>query len=397
MKKILLIITGSIACYKTLDLIRMLKKQQYQINCILTKSASQFITPLLVSSLTGNQAYQELFQLDEEIKMGHIKLAREHDLIVIAPASADFIAKLANGNADDLASCTVLASDRPIYFAPAMNEKMWINSQTQQNINQIINHGLIMIEPETDILACLEYGIGKMAKIETIFQEIEQFFALKNSLAGKKILLTAGSTREKIDDVRFIGNNSSGKQALALVKIFRQMNADLTVISGNLNHKINLDQSKIIEVENTEQMMQAVIDNLREVDVFIGCAAVADFRVKNIADKKIKKQNLTNLILELELNPDILSYVGHCSNRPKMVIGFCAESENLLDNAKQKLLNKNCDLIIANHLNHGKIFGSDFTQAILVTNSFQQELPIITKNQLASIIANQIISFFSNK
>ncbi len=393
MKKILLIITGSIACYKSIDLIRQLKKDGNEVNCILTKSAREFITPLLVSAITGNKTYGELFALDDEIKMGHIKLARQHDLIIIAPASADFIAKISNGLGDDLASCVVLASDKKIILAPAMNEKMWQQQITQNNLQKLASLGIDIIEPETDILACGEYGIGKMANIEKIFLEIKNFLQYQNLLAGKKIVITGGSTREMIDSVRYISNNSTGKQAIAIAKILKQMNAQIHFIAGNISLPIPLSNQEITRVESAREMFEAVKNNLTNIDVFIACAAVADFKVKNISYQKIKKNMLKNLALELELNPDILEAVGNNINRPKMVIGFCAENENILENAQEKLRKKNCNLIIANDIENGKIFGSDETKAYLVNNNKQQDLGKITKTQLALLIANEIINF----
>jgi len=397
MKKILLIITGSIACYKSIDLIRQLKKDDNEVNCILTKSASEFITPLLVSSITGNKTYEELFALDDEVKMGHIKLARQHDLIVIAPASADFIAKIANGLGDDLASCVILASDKKIILAPAMNEKMWQKQSNQENLQKLASLGIEIIEPETDILACGEYGVGKMANIEKIFLEIKQFFQNQNLLSGKKILITGGSTREMIDAVRFIGNNSSGKQAIAIAKILKQMDAQIHFVAGNISLPIPLNNQEISRVKSANEMFEVVKNNLTDIDIFIACAAVADFKVKNISQQKIKKNLLKNFSLEFELNPDILESVGNNINRPKMVIGFCAESENIIENAQEKLHKKNCDLIIANDIENGKIFGSYETKAYLIDNNKQQDLGKITKNHLALLLANEIVNFFKNK
>ena len=413
MKKILVIITGSVACYKTLDLIRLLRKKNYQVNCILTKSASEFISPLLVSSLSSTLTYHHLFALDDEVKMGHIKLARENDLIIIAPASADFIAKIAHGNADDLASCVVLASEKKIILAPAMNEKMWLNEVTQQNLKKLNEFGIEIIEPENDLLACGEVGIGKMANIEKIFDEIENFLAIENLLSGKKILITAGSTREMIDSVRFIGNNSSGKQGIALAKILKQANAQVTMIAGNINLPIPLESGNIKRVVSAQEMFEVVKENLEGIDVFIGCAAVADFKVKNPSYDKIKKNIIKNLALEFELNPDILEFVGNNPNRPKMVIGFCAESHDLVVNAQDKLIKKNCDLLIANDIEQGTIFGSELTKAVIVEQnllnkyrntktSSNQPNPIlksdlgkITKNKLALVVLQKIRDFLT--
>jgi len=392
MKRILLIITGSIACYKSLDLIRQLRKNNFEVNCILTKSAREFITPLLVSSLTGNKTYEELFALDDEIKMGHIKLARQHDLIVIAPASCDFIAKIANGLGDDLASCVILASDKKIILAPAMNEKMWNQSGNQKNLQKLLDQDLEIIDPENDILACGEYGIGKMANIEKIFNEINNFFDNQNLLAGKKIVISGGSTREMIDPVRFIGNNSTGKQAIAIAKILKQMNAQIHFIAGNIALPIPLNNQEITRVESTKEMFEAIKNKLDNADIFISCAAVADFKVKNISHQKIKKNTLQNFNLELEPNIDILESIGNSINRPKIVIGFCAESENLLENARHKLHKKNCDLIIANDIENGKIFGSQETKAYFIDHHNQQDLGKITKNQLALLLAKEIVN-----
>jgi phosphopantothenoylcysteine decarboxylase/phosphopantothenate--cysteine ligase len=390
-KKILLIITGSIACFKSIELIRLLKKKSFEVNCILTNGAKEFITPLLVSSISGTKTFDQLFSVDDEIEMGHINLSRQHDLIVIAPTSADFIAKIANGYGDDLASATILASDKKIIFAPAMNEKMWLNDITQKNITKILQNNLSMIEPEKDILACGEEGFGKMASPEKIVEEIEIFFKNQNILAGKNILITAGSTIEPIDPVRFIGNKSSGKQALAIAKILSEMGANVKIIAGNLTQEIKTSLKSTISVNTAQEMFEEVKNSLNSIDVFIGCSAVADYRVKNYSAQKIKKSTNQNLTLELEKNPDILEFVGTAPNRPTLVIGFCAESENLLENAKQKILNKNCDLIVANDIENGTIFGSDFTSAFFVEKTSHGSLFKGTKTQLAKNLADIII------
>ena len=393
-KKILLIITGSIACYKSIELIRLLKKKSFEVNCILTNGAKEFITPLLVSAISGTKTFDQLFSVDDEISMGHINLSRQHDLIVIAPASADFIAKIANGYGDDLASATILASDKKTIFAPAMNEKMWLNDITQKNIAKILQNNFVMIEPEKDVLACGEEGFGKMASPEKIVEKIENFFKNQNILVGKNILITAGSTIEPIDPVRFIGNKSSGNQALAIAKILSEMGANIHLIAGNLTQEIKTSLKSTIFVNNAQEMFEAVKSSLDSIDVFIACSAVADYRVKNYSSQKIKKSNVQNLTLELEKNPDILEFVGTAPNRPALVIGFCAESENLLENAKQKLINKNCDLIVANDIADGKIFGSDFTSAYFVEKNHHGDLFNGTKVQLAQNLANIIAENF---
>ncbi len=389
-KKILLIITGSVAAYKSMDLVRLLTKKSFDVTCILTKAASEFITPLLASSLSGNKTYTDLFSHDDEIEMGHINLSRKADLIVIAPATADFIAKIANGYADDLASSVILAANKKIIIAPAMNEKMWNNKTTQKNLEKAIESGISMIEPETDILACGEFGAGKMSSPEKICEKICDFFANQNLLKGKKILITGGSTFEPIDPVRFIGNSSSGKQAIAIAATLDEMGADVTLIAGNIKESIPLKKEKIITVKTAEEMFEAVKKNLNKKDIFIGCAAVSDFKVKKISKEKIKKST-KNLTLELEKNPDILDFVGHAKNRPNLVIGFAAESENLIKNAKEKLQKKNCDLIIANDVENGKIFGSTQTKAYFVSKNKSEDLGRITKFELAKLLAKKIV------
>ncbi len=389
-KKILLIITGSIAAYKSMDLIRLLTKKNYDITCILTKAAQEFITPLLASSLSGNKTYTELFSADEEQEMGHINLSRQADLIVVAPASADFIAKMANGYADDLASSVILAANKTIFVAPAMNEKMWDNNSTQQHLKQLLEAEISIIQPETDILACGEFGKGKMSAPEKICEEICNFFANQNLLAGKKILLTGGATLEPIDPVRFIGNHSSGKQAIEIAKALNDMGADVTFIAGNIKEEIPLKSEKIIRIKTAEEMFLAVQKNLANNDIFIACAAVADFKVKNFSEDKIKKTTSDSMTLDLVKNPDILDFVGHNQNRPALVIGFAAEGKDLIKNAQEKLQKKNCDLIVANDINDGKIFGANTTRAYFVEKNQISDCHETSKTELAKLLAKKI-------
>jgi phosphopantothenoylcysteine decarboxylase/phosphopantothenate--cysteine ligase len=393
-KKILLIITGSIAAYKSMDLVRLLKKKNYDVTCVLTKAACEFITPLLASSLSGNKVHTELFSADDEIEMGHIQLSRASDLIVIAPASADFIAKIANGYADDLASNVILAANKKILIAPAMNEKMWQNKQTQKNLAKVVESGIAIVDPETDVLACGEFGIGKMAPAEKICEKICDFFARENQLKGKKILITGGATFEEIDPVRFIGNHSSGKQAIMIAKVLHEMGADVTLVAGNIRETIFLPSTKIIRIKNTQEMFDAVKKNIAKTHAFIGCAAVADFKVKKISQAKIKKTDSKNLTLELIKNPDILQFIGTSKSRPKLVIGFAAEGKDLVKYAKEKLQKKNCDLIVANDIEEGKIFGSAETKAIFVTKNKAENLGKISKEKLAELLAEKIVTFF---
>lgn len=396
MKKILLIITGSVASYKSMDIVRQLKKANYDVSCVLTKAAQEFITPLLVSSLSGNKTYNELFDIDEEIDMGHINLSRQADLIVVAPASANFIAKMANGYGDDLASTTLLAANKPILVAPAMNEKMWFHKNTQENLAKLLQSNIQIIEPQKDILACGELGIGKMAEPQTIFDEIEEFFLNRDLLKGKNIVITAGSTYEPIDPVRFIGNRSTGIQAIQLADTLAKMNANVTLIAGNITKSIPLPDKNIIRVGSTQEMFDAVKENLKNVDCFIGCAAVSDYKVKNPSLTKIKKdktkEGSDKLTIELVENPDILDFVGNNKdNRPKLVIGFAAESGDLEKYARQKLTRKNCDLVLANNIDNGKIFGSNDSEAILVSKTESKNLGRISKKEVARSLAQEIL------
>ncbi len=391
-KKVLLIITGSVAAYKSLDLIRLLKKKDYQVTPIMTKAAKEFITPLLVSSISGQEVYQDLFSLDEESKMGHINLSRENDLILVAPASADIISKINNAIADDLASTVLLASDKPIFIAPAMNEKMWLNKNNQKNVQNLRENGVAILEPKIDILACGEYGIGKMMEVEEIFEKVENFFNNKKTLTGKNIIVTAGATYEAIDPVRFIGNYSSGKQGIEIAHKLHELSAIVTLIAANIHENINLNSKNIIRVRSADEMMEAVSSNIKNTDIFIACAAVADFKPKNYSDKKIKKGADSPNQIELIENIDILKTIGNSKNRPRIVVGFAAESDNLIENAQKKLKEKNCDLIIANNIKDGELFGSSYNEiSILAKNGQREDFVKMTKAQVASLLADKLV------
>ena len=405
-KKILLIITGGISCYKSLELIRLLQKQNHLISVILTESALQFISSLLVKSLSTEKVYTQLFS-DNGIE--HIQLTRQADLVVIAPATADFLAKMSCGFANDLASAVMLANQAPTIIAPAMNTSMWNNLATQKNLAFLQQNELLyFLPPKVGILACQEHGVGKMWEPAEICQAITSFFDIlslsnnqnsqhqnfyQKALLGKKIIITAGSTQENIDAVRFIGNKSSGKQAIAIANILHYLGAEVLLIYGNINQEIP-HYLATMQIKTAQEMLKMVQDNLKNTDVFIGCAAVADFKVVNPAKQKIKKQHQTNLTLHLEPNPDILHTVGWADNRPAMVIGFAAESENLVEFAKQKLVAKNCNLVVANDIDDGNIFGCNNTDAVFIAKEEQQKLGKISKQQLAICLAQKILAHF---
>ena len=389
-KKILYIICGGISAYKSLETIRLFKKNGAQIKTILTNSAKEFITPLSVASLSQGKVYSDLFSVENETEMDHIALSRWADVILIAPATANTISKLAQGTTDDLASTVVLASNKEIYLAPAMNVRMWEHQSTKQNLKKLINYGYKLIGPEIGDMACGEYGEGKMSEPDKISNEISNYFSNLKKNKKLKALVTAGPTNEYIDPVRFITNKSSGKQGYEIAKSLSKKGFNTTLISGPTNLKINND-IKLIEVETTDEMLLETQKNL-PADVAIFSAAVADFKINKKYENKIKKQN--SLSLNLEKNVDILSYVSnHNSMRPKLVIGFAAETDNVENNAETKLNNKNCDWIIANDVSNKKIgFNSDFNEVTIhYSDKKKEKLSYKKKSEISDEIVDRII------
>ena len=390
-KKILYIICGGISAYKSLETIRLFKKNGAQIKTILTNSAKEFITPLSVASLSQGKVYSDLFSVENETEMDHIALSRWADVILIAPATANTISKLAQGTTDDLASTVVLASNKEIYLAPAMNVRMWEHQSTKQNLKKLVNYGYKLIGPEIGEMACGEYGEGKMSEPNKISNEINNYFLnLKNS-KKLKALVTAGPTNEYIDPVRFITNKSSGKQGYEIAKSLSKKGFDTTLISGPTNLKIDND-IKLINVETTNEMLLET-QKILPANVAIFSAAVADFKINKKFKNKIKKQNSLNL--NLEKNVDILSYVSkHNSMRPDLVIGFAAETDNIENNAEKKLNNKNCDWIIANDVSNKKIgFNSDFNEVtIYYRDKNKEKLSYKKKSEISDEIVDKIIN-----
>ena len=390
-KKILLIICGGIAAYKSLEIIRLLKKSGTTIKTILTKSGAEFVTPLSITSLSQSKVYQKLFSIEEESEMDHISLSRWADLILIAPATANTISKLANGNSDDLASTVALASNKKIFIAPAMNVRMWEHQSTKQNITKLKTYNYKLIGPEIGDMACGEYGEGKMSEPKKIVNELENYFENLKINNKLKAIVTAGPTNEYIDPVRFITNKSSGKQGYEIAKSLLKKGFDTTLISGPTNLKID-DNINLIKVETAEEMFQATLNNL-PADVAIFSAAVGDYKVKKVSKIKIKKQEKFNL--ELEKNVDILNYVSnHNSLRPKLVVGFAAETNNLENYAIKKLNEKNCDWIIANDISNKKIgFESDFNEvSIYYKDKKIDKLQYKSKYEISDEIVEKIIN-----
>ena len=390
-KKVLLIICGGIAAYKSLEIIRLLKKNNVTIKTILTKNGSEFVTPLSITSLSQSKVYQDLFSLENESEMDHISLSRWADAILIAPATANTISKIANGNSDDLASTVILASNKKIFLAPAMNVRMWEHQSTKENIIKLQNFGYTLIGPVVGDMACGEFGEGKMSEPKEIINSLENYFGDLKKNNKLKAIVTAGPTNEYIDPVRFISNKSSGKQGYEIAKSLSKRGFDTTLISGPTHLEIDEDIN-LIRVETAEEMFQATLTNL-PADVAIFNAAVADFKVKEINIEKIKKSE--NLDLKLEKNIDILSNISnHNSLRPKITIGFAAESQNLEVNSKKKLDQKNCDWIIANDISDKTIgFDSDDNEvSIFYKNKESEKLLKKNKSLIASEIVDRVIS-----
>ena len=390
-KKILYIICGGISAYKSLETIRLFKKNGAEIKTILTNSAKEFITPLSVASLSQGKVYSDLFSIENETEMDHIALSRWADVILIAPATANTISKLAQGTTDDLASTVVLASNKEIYLAPAMNVRMWEHQSTKQNLKKLINYGYKLIGPEIGEMACGEYGEGKMSEPDKISNEINNYFSNLKKNKKLKALVTAGPTNEYIDPVRFITNKSSGKQGYEIAKSLSKKGFDTTLISGPTNLKVE-DNIKLIEVETADEMLLETQKNL-PANVAVFSAAVADFKINKKYKYKIKKQESLNL--NLEKNVDILSYVSnHNSMRPELVIGFAAETDNIENNAETKLNNKNCDWIIANDVSNKKIgFNSDFNEVTIhYSDKNKEKLAYKKKSEISDEIVDRIIN-----
>ena len=392
-KKILLIICGGISAYKSLEIIRLLKKKGTTVKTILTKSAKEFVTPLSVASLSQGKVYDDLFSAENESEMDHISLSRWSNLILVAPATANTISKLSKGSSDDLASTVMLASDKDIFLAPAMNVRMWEHPSTKENLNKLKKYGYKIIGPEIGDMACGEFGEGKMTEPNEIIRQIESYFLNLNKNKKFKALVTAGPTYEYIDPVRFITNKSSGKQGFELAKALSKKGFETTLISGPTNLKITNDIN-LIQVETADEMFKATQNNL-PTDVAIFSAAVADFKTKEKKREKIKKIDYVNL--NLEKNIDILNYVSnHNSLRPKLVIGFAAETHNIKENSKKKLMEKNCDWIIANDVSNKSIgFDSDFNEVTILYKDKKiddEKLYMKKKSEIADEIIDRVVS-----
>jgi len=402
--KILLIICGGIASYKSLEIIRLIKKTNIDLDVVMTKSAQKFITPLLVTSLNEKKCYIDLFSVEDETKMNHIMLARKPDMILVAPATANIMAKLANGIADDLASTILLASFSQIILAPSMNPVMWNNLATQENYQKLIGRGVEFIEPDVGDMACGENGTGRFPEPKMIFENVISNIIDRKNTANQfkdvSIIITAGPTVENIDPVRFVSNKSSGKQGFAIASEFSRRGAQVTLITGPVNIPFP-KCTNVIQVISAQEMFEKTMSQL-PADILICSAAVADWKLipetlskEKINNKnKIKKTN-QNLLFKTIKNPDILATIAKSNLRPSIVVGFSAETNNVIKNAKSKLISKEIDLIVANDVSENKVFGKDFNKVFLVDENNCEEWAEQSKKSIAFNLANKINKIFT--
>ncbi|WP_415919175.1 bifunctional phosphopantothenoylcysteine decarboxylase/phosphopantothenate--cysteine ligase CoaBC [Tateyamaria sp. SN6-1] len=393
-KRILLILTGGIAAYKGLDLIRRLRERGAAVTPVLTRAAEQFITPLSVSALAGEKVYRELFDLTDEAEMGHIQLSRSADLIVVAPATADILAKMAQGRADDLASTLLLATDTPVMVAPAMNVRMWTHAATRRNRDQLIADGITFVGPNDGDMACGEFGPGRMAEPLDIVAAIEAHFA-PGPLTGRHVLITSGPTHEPIDPVRYIANRSSGAQGTAIANALLRLGARVTFVTGPAD--IAPPQgADVIAVETAREMQDAVTQAL-PADAAVFAAAVADWRVASASDSKLKKSAYGLPVLTFAENPDILAQVAQMQDgRPGLVIGFAAETDDVIANATAKRARKGCDWIVANDVSPATgIMGGAENAVTLISADGADPWPRMAKDDVATRLAGRIADALS--
>jgi len=387
-KKILLGVTGSIAAYKAAELIRLLRKNNFFVQVVLTKSAKQFVTPLTLQALSGNPVLENMWEPTEGNGMEHINLARTADLILIAPASGNFIAKLAHGLADDLLTNLCLARSCPLLVAPAMNVEMFNNTATQRNIETIKNDGIVISGPDSGEQACGEVGFGRLINFESMMLDIKKIIS-PQIFSNKKILISSGATLEKIDEARAITNLSSGLMGLNLAKMAYTMGAEVTVISGHSNYEFP-SCIKTLKAMNHDEMSHSITSNIEKNDIYISAAAISDYK-PNYTEGKIKKES-ENISLELTKTKDILSHIGKDFSH-KIVVGFAAESENLIKNARNKLVSKNLDIIVGNEIKHS--MGKTRAKMVIIDQYEERCLPEAEKEEQSRIILEHIFKFFT--
>ena len=389
-KRILLIIGGGIAAYKTLELIRGLRKEGAAVRAVLTQGGAEFVTALSVGALTEDKVYQNLFDLTDEAEMGHIELSRQADLVVVAPATADLMAKMASGIASDLATTVLMATDKPVLIAPAMNVRMWEHPATQRNLATLTRDGIQAIGPNKGDMACGEFGLGRMAEPEEILTAIKKKLNDNDALKGLRALVTSGPTHEPIDPVRYLANRSSGKQGHAIAAALANLGAETTLVSGP-TAQADPRGVNVIHVQTAQEML-AACEGALPVDVAVFAAAVADWRADAPANAKLKKTGDAGADLKLVQNPDILATIaGLTTKRPKLVIGFAAETDNVLEHAKAKRTRKRCDWLVANDVSAATgIMGGDENEIHLITPGGVEDWPRLGKREVAARLAARI-------
>lgn len=395
-RKIVLGVTGGIAAYKAVEFVRLLVKQEAQVHVVMTENAQKFITPLTFQTLSGNPVITDPFALLDQVEIGHVALADLAELIVILPATANIIGKIANGIADDFLSTMVMASKAPLLMVPSMNVNMWENKALQNNVETLLERGVYFVEPGVGELACHWYGKGRLAELEDVIEKIEEIFSPKD-LEGVKVLITAGPTQEPLDPVRFITNRSSGKMGYALAKVARRRGADVTLIAGPTVLPFPRKDIQLVSVRTAEEMRQAVLDHFDGCSVLIKAAAVSDYRPKVSSQRKLKKTEAVTL-LELERTVDILKEVGKRKG-DRLLIGFAAETEDLISNATEKLKEKNLDLIVVNDVTKaGAGFGVDTNQVKILSSSGEvKDLPLMSKEEVSQVILDEVTQLLKQK
>ena len=389
-KRFVIGITGGIAAYKTIELIRLLRKAGAEVRVVLTPAAAEFVTPLTLQAISGNVVSQSLLEPHAEFTMGHIELAKWANAVLIAPASADFIARFSVGMANDLLSTICLATCAPIFLAPAMNQQMFHQSITQQNLTALKARGVRLIGPNSGVQACGDIGSGRMSEPTEIFTALSDFFVQSQDLRDLSVAITAGPTREAIDPVRYISNHSSGKMGFALATAFAERGASVTLISGPVNLLTPQNVTRV-DVTSAQEMYQAALKSAVKNQIFIGCAAVADYRLAEVSAQKIKKSG-EELSLKLIRNPDIIAEVAHLSENRPFTVGFAAETQNLADYAQDKLQRKNLDMICANDVSGGQAFNTDENMLQLFWKTGGKTLSLKSKTDLARELATEIVA-----
>lgn len=396
-KRVLLIVSGGIAAYKSLEVIRRLRERGIAVRCILTAGGAQFVTPLSLSAISGDKVYGELFSLTDEAEMGHIQLSRDADLLLVAPATADILARMAQGLANDLATTALLATDKPVMVAPSMNVRMWTHPATQANLASLKARGTLFVGPNEGDMACGEYGPGRLAEPDEIVTAVEGFFQSGSRLEGLRALVTSGPTHEAIDPVRYIANRSSGKQGHAIAQALADLGADTTLVSGPTSLP-DPERVRVKHVRSAEEMLAACLDSLPS-DVAVCAAAVADWKVAAAANQKLKKGEGAPPSLTLTANPDILARLAQPgAQRPDLVIGFAAETEKVIEHATAKRQRKGCDWILANDVSaESGTFGGDDNSIHLISANANESWPRMSKRQVAACLAERVATHFESR